>query len=127
MNTTFKAIALSALLCTSAWAGTHAGSVHPAKALRDRPPANIATTPALPPGVELSDRKVHAGHEHPVIEGHDHPQPSATETRPALPPGVELSDHKVHAGHDHPVIEGHDHPLPTATESHPALPPGVRP
>jgi hypothetical protein len=44
--------------------------------------------PALPPGVKPSTRRVHAGQEHPAIEGHDHAQPSATETKPALPPGV---------------------------------------
>ena len=42
----------------------------------------------MPIGVQPSQRKVHAGQEHPVIEGHDHVQPSATELKPALPPGV---------------------------------------
>ncbi len=51
-------------------------------------PANIVGKPALPPGVELSHHKVHAGYEHPAIAGHDHVPPSATESKPALPTGV---------------------------------------
>jgi hypothetical protein len=130
MNKIWAAIALSALSCSTALAGTaagHAGSEHPADALKDKAPANIGATPALPPGVQPSHRKVHAGQEHPVIEGHDHALQSATEVKPALPPGVQPSHHKVHAGQEHPAVESHDHVLPSATETKPALPPGVKP
>jgi hypothetical protein len=130
MNRIWAALALSALSSTTAWADAasgHAGSAHPADALKDKAPANVGNKPALPPGVTPSTRKVHAGHEHPVIEARDHEQPSATEMKPALPPGVKPSTRKVHAGQEHPVIEGHDHAQLTATEQKPALPPGVRP
>lgn len=129
MNRIWAALALSALSCTTAWADAasgHAGSAHPADALKDKAPANVGSKPALPPGVTPSTRKVHAGQEHPVIEGHDHAQLTATEQKPALPPGVKPSTRKVHAGQEHPVIEGHDHVQPSATELKPALPPGVK-
>jgi hypothetical protein len=113
-----------------AWAdasGKHAGADHPAEAVKGKKPANVAAKPALPPGVSTKTKKVHAGYEHPAVEGHDQHVPTAVESKPALPPGATTATHKVHAGHEHPVIEGHDHPLPSATERKPALPPGVKP
>ena len=91
MKNAFKILILSMLLSAPAWADpakTHAGAEHPAEAVKGKQPANVGVKPALPPGVTPSTRKVHAGQEHPAIEGHDHAQPSATETKPALPPGV---------------------------------------
>ncbi|WP_306477126.1 hypothetical protein [Methyloversatilis sp.] len=129
MNRIWAALALSALSCTTAWADAasgHAGSAHPADALKDKAPANVGSKPALPPGVTPSTRKVHAGQEHPVIEGHDHVPQSATEQKLAMPIGVQPSQRKVHAGQEHPVIESHDHVQPSATELKPALPPGVK-
>lgn len=129
MNRIWAALAFSALSCTTAWADAasgHAGSAHPADALKDKVPANVGSKPALPPGVTPSTRKVHAGQEHPVIEGHDHVPQSATEQKLAMPIGVQPSQRKVHAGQEHPVIEGHDHVQPSATELKPALPPGVK-
>ena len=122
--------ALGLAMSSAAWADDaagHAGSEHPANAVQGKKPANIVGKPALPPGVHPADHKVHAGYEHPAVEGHDHPPPLATENKPALPPGVEPSHHKVHAGYEHPAVEGHDHRPPSATEAKPALPPGVKP
>jgi hypothetical protein len=124
-----KWIVVLAALCISPvhadQSGKHAGTEHPAEAVKGKKPANVGNKPALPPGVKPDYRKIHAGQEHPAIEAHEHPLPTAVENKPALPPGATTATHKVHAGQEHPVIEAHEHPLPTAVENKPALPPGA--
>lgn len=130
MNKPWAVIALSLCISAPVWAdasGKHAGADHPAEAVKGKKAANIAAKPALPPGVSTRTKKVHAGQEHPAIEGHDQHVPTAVENTPALPPGVRTATHHVHAGQEHPAVEGHDQHIPTRVESKPALPPGVKP
>jgi hypothetical protein len=128
MKREWAVIALSLCMSGPVWAdapGKHAGADHPAEAVKGKKPANVAAKPALPPGVSTKSKKVHAGYEHPAIEGHDQHVPTAVENTPALPPGVSTKTKKVHAGQEHPAIEGHDQHVPTAVENKPALPPGA--